>query len=435
MGNAGSTSDTADTIDKADTIANAEGLKTMADDEPRGAVLKPKKRKPPTRMLPPKPKPPAGTRRRPKGEGTVFLRTRDGRWCGVITIRDREGERPKRHTVYGRSEIEVRDKLLELRTHLKAGTYVAPSGLTAEGWLRRWIDETVAPRRKPATVRSYNSVIANHVAGTAFAKLRVEKVRPSDVHTLLANMRSDKVGARTRQLLHSVLHASFTSAVALEISARNPVTRVARPQLPRREMQALNPEQVTALLDAAHGDRLRPLYVLALGSGLREGELLALHWSELDLRARRVTVERTLDPRTLRREAVKTDRSRRQVDIPESVARELREHQRRTLAEGRRASPWVFCDRDGGPLRASNFTRRSWKPLLRRAGLPSIRFHDLRHSFASLSLAAGVPLHVVSRCLGHAGPNITASVYAHVLPGQGADAAAAMERYLRPGGG
>jgi len=186
-----------------------------------------------------------------------------------------------------------------------------------------------------------------------------------------------------RELVHSVLHVALRDAVRMERLPSNPCDGVAKPRAAKREIQPLSEEQVKTLLVHAVGNRLHALYVLAVTTGLRQGELLGLHWKDIDLGSANLSVRRTLQEvkGKLNFGEPKTQAGIRVVDLPELALQALREQRKRMLSEGN-PGPLVFCDTAGGPLRKSNLIRRSFHPLLERAGLPRIRFHDLRHTAA-----------------------------------------------------
>ncbi len=193
--------------------------------------------------------------------------------------------------------------------------------------------------------------------------------------------------------------------------------------MPRKELRTLNAEEAQRLLEAAKGDRLEALLVLALTTGMRQGELLGLQWEDVDLKTGTVYIRRTLLELKgkLTLGETKSGRNRR-VDLPDIAVETLREHRKRMLAEGH-PGPWVFCDTQGGPIRKSNLTRRWFKPLLQRAGLPDIRFHDLRHTAATLLLTLGVHPKIVQERLGHSQISLTLDTYSHVLPSMQREAA------------
>jgi integrase len=198
-------------------------------------------------------------------------------------------------------------------------------------------------------------------------------------------------------------------------------------------MKTLDPDQVQAFLKAARQDRLYALYVVALDSGMRQGELFALAWPDIDLDGGSVRVVRSLEELNgeLRVKDVKTARSRRKIDLSPFAVEVLTEHRRAMLAEGHIAGP-VFCNSRGDYLRRSNLTRTSFGAILERARVPKIRFYDLRHTCATLLLLADVNAKVVSERLGHASVAFTLDVYSHVLPTMQKAAAAKLEGIFRP---
>ncbi len=238
--------------------------------------------------------------------------------------------------------------------------------------------------------------------------------------------------------LHTVLHTALAQAEAWGVVPRNVARLVRPPRSPRREMTALTPEQVGGFLNAVRGDRLEALYVVAVTTGMRQGELLALRWKDIDLDARTVRVRTTLNATKSGIEFAepKSARSRRQISLTITAVAALRRHRGAQLEERLRVgTSWpeydlVFASEVGGPLDGSNILRRSFYPLLRSAGLPRVRFHDLRHSAATLMLSRGVPLKIVSEILGHSQISITADTYMHVTAGMQREAAAALDAVL-----
>ena len=213
---------------------------------------------------------------------------------------------------------------------------------------------------------------------------------------------------------------------------------VTPPRAAHREMQTLSPEQARAFLDAAQGDRFHALYVLALSTGMRQGELLALRWQDVDLDRGTVQVRGSLQrtPAGLTLTEPKTAASRRQVGLTPSAVAALRRHRVAQTEERLRfGSVWqdnglVFCNEIGEPIDATHVTVRPFRRLLERAGLPQIRFHDLRHTAATLLLGQGVHPKMVSEMLGHTQIAITLDLYSHVTPTMQRQATDAMEAVL-----
>jgi integrase len=182
---------------------------------------------------------------------------------------------------------------------------------------------------------------------------------------------------------------------------------------------------VKRLLKAARGDKLEALNVLGITTGLRSGELLGLRWEDLDLQAGTLQVKRTMF--NGRVEAPKTLKGRRSIKLTQISIRALQEHQK--------VGEWVFCTKVGTPVSVHNLHNRSWKPLLKKLGLPpSTRFHDLRHTCATLLLTRGVHPKIVSEMLGHGSISITLDVYSHVLPNLQSEAVRAMEGIFKGDG-
>ncbi len=369
-------------------------------------------------------------RRRGAGEGSIYKRA-DGRWTGSVQVGvDANGKR-RRQVVYGATRGAVLAKFDELRARVAECVVVDPGRLTAGGYLERWIEDTARPRIRRSTYYHYQRLLRHTLPRLGGVPLRT--LSPLHVQALQRSLEAAGASARLRQMIHGLLHVAFKDGVRMGLIARNPVDAVDRPRAPRREVRALDPAEVRKLLDAARGDPLEALYVLAVASGLRLGELLGLRWGDLDLDAGAVQVRRTLIEDThnaaLTLEEPKTARSRRRVDLPAFAVAALRAHRDR-LGAVPHPQLLMFTDTKGGPLRRSNLHRRSYKPLLRRAKLPDLPFHSLRHSAASLMLAAGVNPKVVQERLGHATITLTLDTYSHVIPSLGREAADRLDALL-----
>jgi len=365
----------------------------------------------------------AKPRRRPQGDGTMY-RKADGRWCCEITING------KRYQDYGKTERDVAAKLTAIKVEHATGKLVKPSRRTVGDLLWLWFDATRQSKAEKTYV-SDKSTIHRHIASkvgarragasTRLGKTPITKVEPAHIQVLLADLETKGKGVRTRQLVLGVLHQAFAWAVLPNRWLRyNPCDGTPKPKnLAPRAIRSLTEEERAKLLDAARGDRLEALYVLALTVGGRFGELLGLFWDDIDLKNGKVTISHTLLDigRRLERKPKLKRGGPRTIKLASIAVAALREHREKAFAEGQRANPWVFHDEAGQPLHQRDVTVDSFQPLLDRAGLPRMHFHDLRHSFASLMLKAGVPLMVVSAILGHARPSTTLNYYGHVLPG------------------
>lgn len=378
-------------------------------------------------------------KRRSQGEGTVYYHKASGRWCAEATIDGR-----RYGPVYGKNPKETTMRLNELKVEHATGKLVKPSKMTVAKLLWDWL-EVVRPNIAEKTYVSYCSAIHRHIASRSGArkegsnsrlgKTRLARVEPAQVQGLLSAMESSGCHTRIRQVVLVVLHQAFKWAVYPNRWLRyNPCEGVPRPKEESPEIRALTEGEAAALLRATSGERLKALYVLALMTGMRLGELLALQWSDVDLKNAKIKVENTLQEvgRLVRKPKLKNPKSRRTVDLAPPAVSALKEHKQEMLAEGHhRPEDFIFCKRDtGAPLRQRWVTAKSFQPLLKRAELPIIHFHQLRHTVGTQLLADGVPIPVVQELLGHAKPSTTMNYYAHSLPGMHKNAVARLgERF------
>lgn len=341
----------------------------------------------------------------------------------------------KRKSFYGRTRAEVADKLHAALREQAQGLPIAQEKQTVEQFLVHWLD--TLPELAPSTLARYRGLVTHDLI-PAIGRIALGKLTAQRVQSLYAAKREQGLSETTVRHLHMFLHRALGSAVRLGLVARNVTELVDVPRLHRSEMHTLSPDEAKQLVDTAHahGDRLEALYVLALTTGMRQGELLGLRWRDVDVEANAVRVVTSLQWRGnqyVLREP-KTRGSRRQVALPAAAVTALRAHRVRQNSERLKAGrAWhdldlVFPNQVGNPLRRNNLLHLSFGPLLRRAGLTHLRFHDLRHTAATLLLRSGVHPKVVSEMLGHASVSITLDTYSHVLPDMQRDATAAMDR-------
>jgi integrase len=223
------------------------------------------------------------------------------------------------------------------------------------------------------------------------------------------------------------IRKTLKDAVTLQLLARNVVDAAIPPRQVKSEIEPLTQDEMRSLLDASRGDRLHALYVLAIPTGMRQGELIGLQWKDVDLDGGTLRVNRSVYEGVV--SPPKTNAGKRTIRLSKLAVVALRQHRINTAK--RRIGEWVFPNANGTPIGRQNLHNRSWKPLLRNAGLPhSVRFHDLRHSCISLLLAKGVPIKGVSEMAGHADISVTLSVYGHVLPDMQGTAADGMGEAL-----
>lgn len=383
--------------------------------------------------------------RRANGEGSIY-ETADGRLRGAIAWTDAHGKRQRR-VVAGRTRAEVRRAIGKIRSELEQGVAPAPTGTVGE-FLDSWL-EASRQRIRASTWRQYESSTRRYLA-PALGRLPLAKMTPTDVEQMTAGLIGSGRAPRTAALARAVLRRALADAVRDGRVHRNVAALARPPRVPSRSLEAgrdyLTTPQLRKLLTAAKVHPLGPLVTLAAATGLRQGELLGLFWSDVDDEAGTLTVRRSLarswepsDGGLAQGWALaepKTARSRRSINLPGAATAALK--RQRGLQEAARdatAGAWqdrrglVFTDAIGLPLKGHD-VNHAFHRILGAAGLPSIPFHGLRHSAATAMLAAGVPLKVVSEALGHSTITVTADRYAGVVASQFRDAAEAMDRAL-----
>jgi integrase len=293
---------------------------------------------------------------------------------------------------------------------------------TLEQYLASWLD-AVEHSVKPRSHRSYASVVRLYVLPT-LGKVSLSKLTAEHLQRLYGEKLKAGLSAATVRHLHAVLHKALDAAVRLGIIQRNVADLVHPPRRKHVEMATLSAEQARLLIKTAEGERFEALFLLALTTGMREGELLGLQWADIDLEGGILRVERTLNVigGHLFLAEPKTTQSRRRIVLPRCALTALAAHRDRQLCERKALgdmwaeSDLVFPNTVGRPEDPRTFVRRKFVPLLRSAGLPRIRFHDLRHTAATLLLEEGINPKVVQEMLGHAHISITLALYAHVTP-------------------
>ncbi|HSF82485.1 MAG TPA: site-specific integrase, partial [Anaerolineales bacterium] len=251
---------------------------------------------------------------------------------------------------------------------------------------------------------------------------------------------SDSVGVPTINKIHIMLHSALGYALRAGLVNRNVTDAAIPPKAPAKEMKIIDESQVSQMLIAARGSRLEALLHLAVATGMRQMELLGLKWNDLDWVKQTLKIERQLvrsKSGSVEFVPPKTKHGRRTVALGSHTIEVLRQQYEKQLAERKAAGDrWsehglIFTTKNGTPIHYRNLLR-DFKILLRNAGLPVIRFHDLRHTAASIMLNHGIPVIVVSRRLGHAKPSITLDVYGHLIPSMQAEAAQKIDELITP---
>jgi integrase len=304
--------------------------------------------------------------------------------------------------------------------------------ITLGEYVRAWLEDSVKERVKLATYEGYARMVRNHIS-PMLGGVKLKNLTPSHLRRLYKEKLDSGLRTRSVQHIHTTLHKALKQAVDDGLILRNVADSVKPPQLKRTEMKPPSLKQAKALHQAAGGDRFEAMYVLAITAGLRQGELLGLKWEDVDLEGGKLRVRCSLYKGNFA--TPKTAKSRRTVKLTVRAVEALKRHREAQLEESvPLGGLWqdhglIFTTQVGTPVNRHNFYCRNFKPLLKKACLPhTVRFHDLRHTCATLLLSKNVNPKVASEMLGHA--NVTLDTYSHVLPHMQDGAVDAMDNSL-----
>jgi integrase len=372
--------------------------------------------------------------RRENGEGSISYHNKSGLYMARYTVQTPTG--PKRKTVYGKTRTEAAEKLTRAMADRDRGLVFEGDCEALETYLERWLEDVVRDTVKENMLENYTYLARRHII-PELGHTRLRDLKPEQVRRLYRKKLDSGLSNRTVQLIHTTLRKALQQALSDGILPRNVCEAVKPPRRVRKEKRPLTPKQARTFLETAKGDRLRALYVLAITTGLREGELLGLRWADVDLEGGKLRVLRQLT-RTRRGLSFTTPKRGRTrvVRLTDTAVAILKTHKTAQNKERLKAgSLWqdhdlIFTSTIGTPVDVGNLTYRSFRPLLKRAGLPRIRIHDLRHTAATLMLGRGVHPKIVQEMLGHSTITQTMDTYSHVLPDMQDQAISAIESAL-----
>ena len=318
--------------------------------------------------------------RRANGEGTVYKR-KDGRWVASILL-----ENGKRTSIYCQTQQEAMKAVRKANHDKDRGILLPTEDQTLSTFLTAWLHDTAQHQVRERTYIRYRELLELHVM-PVLGKVKLQKLSPQQLQRLYNQKLEEGYAPQTVKHIHRLLHHALHDALRWQLIGRNVCDAVDAPRVPKKEMQAFTGEQAQQFLEAAQGDPLEALYVLALTTGMRQGELLALKWEDLDLTLGTVQVRRTITRLVKKGFTVsepKTAKSRRKIHLTLLAIEALKHHRLRQNEQRLGVGPaweeqgWIFCNGLGKPVEVGNMIRRSFRPILTKAGLPMIRFHDVR---------------------------------------------------------
>ncbi len=377
-------------------------------------------------------------KKRANGEGSIRKR-KDGRWEGRYTAgHDPETGKAIYKNVLGKTQAEVKEKLKQAIGETQALDVTKVGKYTIGQWMEVWFQDYAKIKVRPSSHQTYQGYIHNHIRPN-IGEIPLEKLTSLDLQKfykkLLTQGRVDRVeakgqpkglSAKTVRNIHQILSSALKLAQEQRLILTNPAEGCALPRVEHQEMKTLTTVQLASFFREARESGVFELYYLELATGLRRGELLGLKWEDIDLERGDLRVRRQVS--RINGEVVeaplKTKNAYRTLPLAEDTVSVLKE-QRRKVGN----SPWVFPSPNGGPISPDSVLHMLHR-VLKRAGLPKVRFHDLRHTFATLALQNGVDVKTVSGMLGHFSAGFTLDTYAHITSAAQRQAAKTMENVL-----
>jgi integrase len=347
-------------------------------------------------------------RRRPQGSGSIFWDKDSERWVGVLDLGTVRGQRIRKKVV-GRTKREVQQKLDRLKKEQSMGRDLSLDQQTVAEFLDYWLQHTVRRRNTQRTYESYSQIVRLYIA-PALGDRKLDQLEPEHVQMLVSSMEQDDLSPRTIAYTIAVLRAALNKARKLRRVLFNVATLVDVPRQEKPDLNVLDEEQAQHLLRTASGDRLVGLYWIAIGLGLRQGELLRLRWNDIDFDKRTLTVRKSKSPAGERTLALFDT-----IVMVLLLHQELQQHERSLQGDNWQDHGLVFPAPSGKPMQP----RAVWghfKKLLKKAGLPDMRFHDLRHSCASILISRGIHMRTVMDIMGHSQISVTMNTYGHISP-------------------
>ena len=365
--------------------------------------------------------------RRGNKEGTIYKR-KDGRWTAAVSL-----ENGNRRYLYGKTRQGVASQLNKALRDNETGIPFASDRLTVEQFLKQWL-ESVRPSLEESTFVRYEQYVRLHTV-PRLGRVRLTRLSPHHLQELYAERLEDGLSPTTVNHLHACIHSALERGVRWGMIPRNVSDLVDPPKQAYFEQKPLSAEESKELLKAARGDRLEALYVLALTTGMRQGELLGLHWNDIDLDRGYISVRTTLKSGgSLKRP--KSDSHRRSIVLTRLGIEALLQHRIRQEEEMAQAygawqdTGFVFTNTIGNHVDVHNLRKRAYPQILMKANLRYVRFHDLRHSTATLLLSLGIHPKIVQELLGHTNISITMDIYSHAMPTLQQDAMESLNQLL-----
>ena len=360
-------------------------------------------------------------KRRPNGEGMIRQKKK-GRWEGRVVVGHKENGNPIFRYVYAKTQKELLDKLHYKIDEFRDTELTEDSNMLLSEWLDKWISEYMTGTVRESTLRGYKRYVESYIK-PALGEKPIAFLTTAQIQKFYNNLKKngriknhhiygEGLAASTVNSIHCVLHEALEMAVKAHIISKNPTNGTTVPKAMKKEMQVLTDEQLDVFMQIINTEEhWRDFFYTELTTGLRRGEICGLKWSDFDEVEGKLNINRSIEVKNgiVTEGETKTGKGKRSFYLPVSTANVLRELKKKAINE------WIFND----PLRpdfpvAPPAAYRKMKELLEKANLPKIRFHDLRHTFATHALTSGVDAKTLSGILGHTNASFTLDTYTHV---------------------
>lgn len=374
-------------------------------------------------------------RRRGNNEGSIYKR-KDGTYSGQVTIGRNSDGKPKRKTIYGKTRKEVSGKIAEILTEVNKGMFIDPSNMLMKDWIKIWSEQYSKKKNRPSTWRGYETFIRNRII-PKLGEIRLSKLEPYHIQQFYNELKTEPrldgkegtISSSSIIKIHAILHKCLVDARRNKLISWNPSDETDRPHKEIQETKILSTDQMDIFLEEIKKYRYYAGYLLSIGSGLRPGEVLALKWSNLNLKEKTISIEETLtrvlndEPNATTKTKVitqeaKTQKSKRTLALAKRLAAALRAHRISQVKEKLIAGDkyidkdYVFATPIGGHVEYRNFYR-SFQACLVKCKIPPVKLYALRHTFATRLLEDGEDIRIIQEILGHTDIRTT-NIYTHV---------------------
>jgi integrase len=360
-----------------------------------------------------------------------YFRRRGSSWSFTLDIgKDNEGNRKQKTKGGFKTKKEAEQACAELIHQMTKEGYVEPSQSTLKDYLREWLHSTAKQTLKRNTFETYEIVMNTHLV-PELGKMKLNQLKPSHIQNFYMQKIEEGLSPEYVRYMHTILNTSLNQAVKWQLISKNPVSLVQPPRLRSKEQQTWTIEEANQFLDATKEEKLHLAYMLAIYTGMRMGEILGLRWKDCNLDSGMLSIQQTL-VRTKEEGLIfqepKTKGSKRVVAITEEVGALFKKHKaeqnkvKLLLGTAYQDHDLVICTKKGTPISPRNL-QRHFARMVHKADVPKIRFHDTRHTHATIMLQLGEHPKVVSERLGHSRISITLDTYSHVIPHMQEDAA------------